>query len=82
MFGNPFVSGQEVRIMFWECSECGGRVDRRRPPALCGHCGMAGVLFVPAEMGLEADPGVPSMREAWLQAGLDYPRAALGPAGP
>jgi hypothetical protein len=66
--------------MFWECSECGGRLERRRPPAVCKDCGIAGVLFVPAELGLEAEPSYPSMREAWLRAGFDYGRAALGMA--
>ena len=68
--------------MFWECSECGGRIERRRPPAVCRYCGIAGVLFVPAEVGLEAAPGYPSMREAWFQGGFDYGRAAVNPAVP
>jgi hypothetical protein len=56
--------------MIWECSECGGLVERRRPPALCRHCGTAGVFFVPAEQGLESAPEAGSLREAWLLAGL------------
>jgi hypothetical protein len=34
---------------FWECSECGGRIECRRPPALCQECGTAGVIFVPLD---------------------------------
>lgn len=37
----------------WECSECEGRVERRRPPQACPHCGLAGVMFVPADPALE-----------------------------
>ena len=68
--------------MFWECSECGGQVERQRPPAVCKCCGMAGVLFVPAEMGLETEPRYASLREAWLRAGLEYGRATLVAARP
>lgn len=65
--------------MVWECSECGGLVERRRPPAQCRHCSTGGVLFVPAEEeGLESAPEAGSLREAWLRADLG---AGLHPTG-
>ncbi len=41
--------------MRWECSECGCRVERPRPPAVCRSCGTAGALFVEADGGIEED---------------------------
>ena len=63
--------------MFWECSECEGRVERRRAPAVCPACGIAGAVFVRAEAGLETDPTSSSMREAWLRAGFNAADVAL-----
>jgi hypothetical protein len=57
--------------MLWECSECAGRIERPRPPALCRHCGTAGVVFVEAEPGIDSQSGADSWREAWLEAGLN-----------
>lgn len=34
---------------FWECSECGGRIEQRRPPVVCAECGTAGAIFVPLD---------------------------------
>ena len=36
--------------MWWECSECGGRIERSRAPAVCPECGTAGVIFVLADV--------------------------------
>lgn len=36
--------------MWWECSECGGHVERSRAPVLCRDCGTAGVIFVPVDV--------------------------------
>ena len=63
--------------MFWECSECEGRVERHRAPAVCPACGIAGAVFVRAEMGLETDPINTSMREAWLRAGFNAADGAV-----
>ena len=65
--------------MWWECSECGGHVERARAPAVCGECGTAGVIFVPVEAGdpIDADPEADSLRAAWLRAGLEQPRLTL-----
>jgi hypothetical protein len=62
--------------MWWECSECGGHVEKTRAPVACGECGTAGVIFVPAEAGdpVYADPEVDSLRAVWLRAGLEQPR--------
>jgi hypothetical protein len=64
--------------MFWECSECEGRVERERAPLVCPSCGKAGVIFVPAELGVETDPGSATMAEAWLRAGLEAADVAVG----
>jgi hypothetical protein len=63
--------------MFWECSECDGRLERHRPPVVCPSCGIAGAIFVPAEMGAETDPTSSSLREAWLLAGFHAADVAL-----
>jgi hypothetical protein len=65
--------------MWWECSECGGHVERARAPVLCGECGTAGVTFVPVDIGdpLVADPEADSLRAVWLSAGLEQPRLTL-----
>lgn len=64
--------------MWWECSECGGHVERTRAPALCRECGTAGVIFVPAEIehpgAAEPDAG---LRAVWLRAGFELCRPAL-----
>jgi len=39
--------------MTWECSECGNLVERERRPVRCPECGLAGVLFSPAEVALD-----------------------------
>jgi hypothetical protein len=63
--------------MLWECSECGGQVERERAPIYCEECGTAGVIFVEAEPYPElGDPN--SGRELWLAAGFEQvvPRLA------
>jgi hypothetical protein len=66
--------------MWWECSECGGHVERARAPALCRECGRAGVIFVPVEVddALTGEPEADSLRAVWLQAGFERARLALG----
>jgi len=66
--------------MWWECSECGGHVERTRAPALCRECGIAGGIFVPVEIDDEitGEPEADSLRAVWLRAGLERDRAALG----
>ena len=51
--------------MRWECSECGHRVERARPPSVCQACGTA-ALFVESEKTLELDPDAESLYEAWM----------------
>jgi len=65
--------------MWWECSECGGYIERTRAPALCHECGTAGVIFVPAEVAdpSATDPDVDSLRTAWLRAGVEQDRPML-----
>jgi hypothetical protein len=65
--------------MRWECSECGCRLERHRPPAVCRSCGTAGALFVEAETGLEDDADAESLYESWIQRGMArerHPRVA------
>ena len=66
--------------MWWECSECGGHVERTRAPALCRECGIAGAIFVPVELDEEitGEPEADSLRAVWLRAGLQQDRPALG----
>jgi hypothetical protein len=63
--------------MKWECTECGGLVERLRPPAKCRHCGQAGIYFVPADVGDRTDgwDEPDELRAAWVRAGLDRPRS-------
>jgi hypothetical protein len=74
----PIPTFEEVNPMFWECSECEGRVEKTRAPLVCPWCGRAGVIFVPAELGIEADPSSATLAEAWLRAGLEAADAAVG----
>ncbi|HEY2511196.1 MAG TPA: hypothetical protein VGI39_10080 [Polyangiaceae bacterium] len=66
--------------MWWECSECGGHVERPRVPVRCGDCGTAGVIFVrvdrdePIAGELDAD----GFRAVWLRAGLEQERPTPG----
>ena len=59
--------------MWWECSECGGHVERDRAPVLCEECGTAGVIFVSRDDGdpVTGDPDADSFRAVWLRAGLE-----------
>ena len=59
--------------MRWECSECGCRLERPRPPAVCRVCGTAGAIFVEAERSLEDDLDAETFYEAWFDRG-DRPR--------
>jgi hypothetical protein len=70
------ISRHEGRFaMIWECSECGGQVERARPPVVCRECGTAGVIHVPVKHAAEHDE---SLREAWLRAGMDpRPRSVV-----
>ena len=63
--------------MRWECSECGCRLERPRPPAVCRSCGTAGAIFVEAEAALEDDAEAESLFDAWIHRGL----AQAGVAG-
>jgi hypothetical protein len=64
--------------MWWECSECGGHVERWRAPVRCHDCGMAGVIFVPVDNDdpITGDPEADGLRASWLRAGLEQGRDA------
>jgi hypothetical protein len=65
--------------MWWECSECGGHVERFRAPVRCRECGTAGVIFVPVDIDdpIAGDPEADSLRAAWLRAGFERAGDAL-----
>jgi hypothetical protein len=54
--------------MWWECGECGHRLMRERPLAVCPQCGRAGATIA-AEPAVEAELDG-SRRDAWLRAGF------------
>jgi len=64
--------------MLWECSECGGHVERSRAPVQCHECGTAGVIFVSADIDdpFAGDPEADSLRALWLRAGIERAREA------
>jgi hypothetical protein len=65
--------------MWWECSECGGQVERARAPALCRECGTAGVSVpLHGDGAIAGDPEADSLRAIWLRAGLDLARETRG----
>jgi hypothetical protein len=68
--------------MWWECSECGGHVERSRAPLACCECGTAGVIFVPVQIDdpMIGDPAADSLRAVWLRSGLERARFDAGPA--
>lgn len=61
--------------MRWECSECGCRLERPRPPAVCRFCGTAGAIFVEAEPGLEDDAEAESLYDLWIHTGMEMEHA-------
>jgi hypothetical protein len=66
--------------MFWECSECGGRVEGARAPTHCRECGTAGVIFVRADDAdpISGDPEATGLRAVWLNAALERTRVTAG----
>ncbi len=65
--------------MWWECSECGGHVERWRAPVVCSECGTAGVIFVRVDLNdpNEGAPEADGLRAVWLRAGLEQDRSTL-----
>jgi hypothetical protein len=56
--------------MRWECSECGSVTSNVHKPIHCVECGMAGVIFVPADGYDETELDEESLRGAWVRAGF------------
>ena len=72
-----FVEADEGRStsMWWECSECGGHIERGRAPVRCRECGMAGIFFVPVDIDpMAGEPDADGIRDVWLRAGLERAR--------
>ncbi len=63
--------------MLWECSECGSHVEAYRRPRCCENCGVAGVIFVEAEQGLEGDDTSDCLTAAWLERGMNWRRGVV-----
>jgi hypothetical protein len=61
--------------MWFECSECGGHVNRPSAPAVCPECGVAGAIFTSADPDdlTAADWDGGGLRVIWLRAGLEQP---------
>jgi hypothetical protein len=61
--------------MWFECSECGGHVNRPCAPAVCPECGVAGAIFTSADPDElpAADSDGDGLRALWLRAGLEHP---------
>jgi hypothetical protein len=57
--------------MWYECGECGHRLMRERPPAVCSECGWPGSSFVMVSRRVEAELEEASPRGAWLRAGFE-----------
>jgi hypothetical protein len=55
--------------MWWECSECGGCIERYRAPLVCPECGLAGTAFVAAEGPMADFAEIDDPRAHWLLAG-------------
>ena len=55
--------------MRWECSECGCRTERPRPPTVCQFCGTAGAIQCRVERDLEDEPDAEALYEGWLHIG-------------
>jgi hypothetical protein len=61
-------------MMWFECSECGGHVNRPSAPVVCPECGVAGAIFMPADPDdLAAADSGDDLRASWLRAGLERP---------
>jgi hypothetical protein len=60
--------------MWFECSECGGHVNRPSAPVVCPECGVAGAIFVLADPDdLTAAETGDDLRSGWLRAGMERP---------
>ena len=61
--------------MWFECSECGGHVNRPSAPSVCPECGVAGAIFSSADPDdlTAADSDGDGLRAIWLRAGLERP---------
>jgi hypothetical protein len=66
--------------MIWECSECGERIIRLRPPIVCRDCGTAGAIFVHADV-TEPNHDPDNLQAAWLRAGMEHAVWAGGKTG-
>jgi DNA-directed RNA polymerase subunit RPC12/RpoP len=58
--------------MWWECSECGGQLQRSSAPVVCPECGMAGIIFMPVEPDeVIAADSTDDLGALWLRAGIE-----------
>jgi predicted nucleic acid-binding Zn-ribbon protein len=61
--------------MFWQCSECGGRIDAVPRVSVCPECGTASDQIV-ADTSPESD--LSDLREYWVQTGMAQEAPVLG----
>lgn len=54
--------------MFWQCSECGGRIDAVARVSVCPECGTASSQLLSSK---PSDTEVSELREYWLYAGME-----------
>lgn len=59
--------------MWWECSECGHLVEHQRRPISCEECGVAGPVYVEADLSAGDELSGENWRDAWLSVGIHRP---------
>lgn len=59
--------------MFWECSECGGLLERMGAPEVCDECGRASGLFAPLHATAWEASEDDDRRAAWTRIGFERP---------
>jgi len=67
--------------MWWECSECGGLLERVDAPEVCDECGRASGIFAPVQAAALEAPGDEDRRAAWTRIGFERALRASVAAG-
>ncbi|QQR91731.1 MAG: hypothetical protein IPJ88_08500 [Myxococcales bacterium] len=58
-------------LMWWECSECGKRVEGNRPERTCNECGLGGV-YMPVHGFASHAPDALGFAESWFDSGVAH----------
>lgn len=57
--------------MWWECSECGNRIEQRHRPIECHECGIGGPVFMRLDpLAGELGDDV-SWQDLWIRRGVE-----------